>query len=69
MTFDLDKITESKERYRRKLAALPFGEKLRILDRMRERDCTLQRAARQIVPAHRATQEPVDDCLNSDYAD
>jgi hypothetical protein len=46
MTFDLEKITESKERYRRKLAALPFGEKLRILDRMRKRDNTLRRAQR-----------------------
>jgi hypothetical protein len=46
MTFDQDAITESKERYRRKLAALPFGEKLRILDRMRERDNALRRACR-----------------------
>jgi hypothetical protein len=45
MTFDLEKIAASKERYRRKLAALPIGEKLRMLDRLRERELSL-RAAR-----------------------
>lgn len=44
MTFDLERITASKEARRRSLAALPYGEKLRVLDRMRERDVFLKRA-------------------------
>ena len=37
MNFDWQKIAESKRAYRRKLAALPIAEKLRLLDAMRER--------------------------------
>lgn len=37
MTFDSQKATRSKEAYRRKLAAKPIAEKLRMLDAMRER--------------------------------
>jgi hypothetical protein len=37
MKNDWEKIIASKEAYRRKLAALSFGEKLTLLDRMRER--------------------------------
>ncbi len=44
MTFDIDKIAASKEARRRRLAALPFKDKLRILDQMRERDLLFQRA-------------------------
>jgi hypothetical protein len=44
MTFDIKKITASKEARRRRLAALPYAEKLRVLDRMRERDVTLRKA-------------------------
>lgn len=41
MSGQLDKIWASKEAYRRKQAALPFAEKLRILDRMRERQVAI----------------------------
>lgn len=44
MTFDLQKILESKRALRRTLAALPIGEKLRMLDALRERTLTLRRA-------------------------
>lgn len=44
MTFDIDKITASKEARRRRLTALPYRDKLRLLDRMRERDAALERA-------------------------
>lgn len=37
MNFDFQKIFDSKTAHRRKLAALPIGEKLRLLDAMRER--------------------------------
>ena len=38
MSFDLQKIIESKRVLRRKLAALPVSEKLRMLDALRERE-------------------------------
>ena len=37
MTFDLQKILESKRAHRRRVASLPIGEKLRMLDVLRER--------------------------------
>ena len=37
MSFDLQKILESKRALRRNLAARPVAEKLRMLDTMRER--------------------------------
>ncbi len=39
------KVVDSKRAFRRELAAKPIGEKLRILDRMREREATIRRAA------------------------
>lgn len=44
MTFDMDRITASKEARRRRLAALPYEEKLRLLDAMRQRDSDLGKA-------------------------
>ena len=44
MTLDLARIIESKRVYRRKLAALPIAEKLRMLDAMRERATTLRQS-------------------------
>jgi hypothetical protein len=41
MTFDIQKILESKREFRRGLAALPIAEKLRLLDALRERQLTL----------------------------
>lgn len=37
MTFDLQKILQSKNEFRRRAAALTVAEKLRILDGLRER--------------------------------
>jgi len=42
MTFDLEKILASKRDYRRRLAALPIVEKLRLLDAMREREIAIR---------------------------
>ena len=41
MTFNLQKILESKREFRRGLALLPIVEKLRLLDALRERQLTL----------------------------
>lgn len=50
MTFDIAKIAASKEARRKRLAALPFSEKLRILDQMRERDAILRKAKKTKSP-------------------
>jgi hypothetical protein len=42
MSLDLQKILESKRALRRKLAALPIGEKLRMLDALRERELAIR---------------------------
>ena len=45
MLFDLQKIIESKRAYRARLAGRPIGEKLRMLDAMREREISLRDSA------------------------
>src|SRR3989442_15928815 len=42
MSFDLEKVLESKRALRRHLAARPVAEKLRMLDALRERALTLR---------------------------
>jgi hypothetical protein len=42
MSFDLQKMLESKRAYRQQLAARPIGEKLRILDALRERTLAIR---------------------------
>ena len=42
MSFDLQKIIESKRALRRKLAALPVAEKLRMLYALRERELAIR---------------------------
>ncbi len=44
MTFDLQRIRDSKQAYRRRLAARPIAEKLRLLDELRERALSLRDA-------------------------
>ncbi len=45
MTFDLQRIIESKRAYRVRLAALPIGEKLRMLDTLCERQRIIRSSA------------------------
>ena len=42
MSFDLQKILESKRARRRNLAARPVAEKLRMLDALRERELAIR---------------------------
>ena len=42
MSFDLQKILESKRALRRDLAARPVAEKLRMLDALRERELAIR---------------------------
>ncbi len=46
MTFDIQKILESKEARRRYLASRPVAEKLRLLDAMRERELAIRGSSR-----------------------
>ncbi|KXK22117.1 MAG: hypothetical protein UZ18_ATM001000190 [Armatimonadetes bacterium OLB18] len=50
MTFDIKRITASKEARRKRIAALSYVEKLRILDRMRERDLAFVKAKKAKKP-------------------
>lgn len=45
MSFDLQKMLESKRALRRSLAARPVAEKLRMLDAMRERELAIRGSA------------------------
>ena len=42
MSFELEKILESKRSFRRSLAGRPIVEKLRILDALRERELAIR---------------------------
>lgn len=53
--FDLEKMVRSKDAYRKKLAALPFEEKLLILEAMREREIEIRRNPNH--PDHRKKQK------------
>ena len=55
MSFDLQKILESKRALRRHLAARPVAEKLRLLDALRERELIIR--ARTIHSASGAVHE------------
>jgi len=41
MTDLFERIAASKQRERRRLAALPFAEKLRVLEQLRDREATI----------------------------
>ena len=41
MTFEMQEILESKQKMRRRLATLPLVEKLRLLDKLRERSLVI----------------------------
>ena len=47
MSFDLEKILESKRAKRRNLASRSVAEKLRLLDAMRERELAIRRGTTQ----------------------
>lgn len=53
MNFDLNRIIESKRKLRRGLASRPMGEKLAMLDALRERAVIIGRA-RQSAAVHEA---------------
>jgi hypothetical protein len=42
--YDLSSILESKKAYRKKLAKMPIGKKLLLIEQMRERDLTIAKS-------------------------
>lgn len=57
MSFDLQRILESKRAFREHLAARPIAEKLRMLDELRERAVALRAAATPPTPANNILRE------------
>jgi hypothetical protein len=59
-TFCLSRVLASKSAYRRQLAARPLGEKLHLLDELRERALAIHRAARMKHPSQggRVSEDP-----------
>ena len=57
MSFDLQKILESKRAHRRDLATRPVAEKLRMLDALRERELAIRGRAVHSDPSA-AHEEP-----------
>lgn len=55
MSIDLEKIWASKEAYRKKQADLPFSEKVKILNRMRESQVAIAKV-REKLEAQRQKQ-------------
>lgn len=56
MTFNLQRVLESKRALRRNLAARPVAEKLRMLDALRERALTLRGATPMPGPVGRVAE-------------
>jgi hypothetical protein len=57
VTFDLQRILDSKRAFRQRLAARPIAEKLRMLDELRERAVTLRSATAPPAPASDVLRE------------
>lgn len=58
MSFDLQKILASKRALRRDLAARPIGEKLRMLDALRERELAIRCRASHSTSSSALREEP-----------
>ena len=58
MTFDLNKILESKRAFRRQLAARPIAEKLAMLDALRERELAIREAGQSANESSVLHEEP-----------
>ena len=48
MEYDLSSILAGKKAYRKKLAQMPIGEKLLLIEKMRERDLTIAKSRRDL---------------------
>jgi hypothetical protein len=48
MEYDLSSILESKKAYRKKLARMPIGDKLLLIEKMRERDLAIAKSRQDL---------------------
>lgn len=60
MTFDLQRILDSKRAFRQKLARRPVSEKLAMLDALRERTLAIRSGSCQASAANPRVLEPID---------
>ena len=60
MTFDMERVLESKRQYRKMLAALPIEEKLRMLDALRDRQILIREAGKAHVEAQREAKRETE---------
>ncbi|HRT05149.1 MAG TPA: hypothetical protein P5204_05575 [Kiritimatiellia bacterium] len=58
MTFDFHKIMAGKRAHRQRLATLPIGEKLRLLDELRAREIALRGTDKSAKLRTGMTREP-----------
>jgi len=56
MSFHIEEMVKSKDALRRRLASLPFAEKLRLLDALRERAIVIRNAGSRV--ANIVREEP-----------
>lgn len=61
MTFDLERIVQGKRQFRIRLAAQPIAEKLRMLDKLRERTLSIRNARLQPAPSPESDDEARDE--------
>jgi hypothetical protein len=65
MTFDLEKVLESKRAMRQQLAARPIAEKLAMLDVLRERALALRAAQHLPAEADDTQKQPLYSAKNT----
>jgi hypothetical protein len=66
MSFDLELILESKRGLRRRLAARPVAEKLRMLDALRERALAIRGPARATAGESTVVREDSSDSASGE---
>ncbi|MGI8966633.1 MAG: hypothetical protein ACR2H1_11170 [Limisphaerales bacterium] len=59
MSFDLEKILQSKREFRQRLAARPIAEKLAMLDDLRERQLAIRGSTTRSDPSSILNERPV----------
>jgi hypothetical protein len=57
MTYDHERMLESKRVQRERMAALPIGDKLRVLDALRERSVAIRRTKLSSCPPEAVLRE------------
>lgn len=63
MEYDLSSILAGKKAYREKLAQMPIGEKLLLVEKMRERDLAIAKSRRDL--AEKLMSSPEERTLRS----